>query len=64
MDIFEHQFSTNRPGIGLSEDFIQTPDFTNEKPRLRKISDSDSIRVSDLMLIPANDILNYVIWVK
>lgn len=65
MGILEHQFSTNRAGIGLTENFTQTSDFTNEKLRLREISDSVSMRDADpLNVIPANNLLNHVIWVK
>lgn len=66
LEILEHRFSeTDRTGISLTENFIQPPDFTNKKLRLREISDSASARDADLLiLIPANDLLNHVIWEK
>lgn len=65
LEILQHQFSIDRAGIGLAKDFIQTPDFTNKKLRPREINDSSSVRDSGLLIfIPANDLLNHVIWMK
>lgn len=65
LNILEHQFSTNRARLGLTEHLVQNPDFTKEKLRPREISDSASIRdLGLLILIPPNDLLSHVLWIK